>query len=74
MPRFDGTGPMGAGPTTGRGRGCCAGGMGTRGRGRGCGMRVEQPVYANKKEMIQDEKKFLEQRLKALDDELKKEE
>jgi len=25
MPRFDGTGPMGAGPMTGRGFGCCCG-------------------------------------------------
>ncbi len=55
MPRGDGTGPMGAGPMTGRSAGFCAGfdrpgfanpvpgrgfGMGYgRGRGRGMGMR-----------------------------------
>jgi len=32
MPRFDGTGPMGQGPLTGRGLGSCRGG---RGMGRG---------------------------------------
>ena len=28
MPQFDGTGPSGKGPLTGRGRGLCLGGMG----------------------------------------------
>ncbi|MCR3954805.1 MAG: DUF5320 domain-containing protein [Gudongella sp.] len=45
MPRFDMTGPMGAGPFTGRGMGYCAqrayGGMGYgRGAGRGYGRGV----------------------------------
>ncbi|MDD4319272.1 MAG: DUF5320 domain-containing protein [Candidatus Peribacteraceae bacterium] len=35
MPAFDGTGPMGRGAMTGRGRGCCAGNG--RGMGRGFG-------------------------------------
>lgn len=47
MPRGDGTGPMGIGPMTGRGMGCCAGyqvpgfaNAGGMGRGRGFrGMR-----------------------------------
>ncbi|MBI9077944.1 MAG: DUF5320 domain-containing protein [Desulfatibacillum sp.] len=36
MPRGDGTGPMGAGPMSGRGAGFC--GQGLRGTGRGLGM------------------------------------
>ena len=42
MPRGDRTGPMGAGPMTGRAAGVCAGfaapGIANFGRGRGCGM------------------------------------
>lgn len=42
MPRGDRTGPMGAGPMTGRAAGVCAGsaapGIASFGRGRGCGM------------------------------------
>ena len=42
MPRGDRTGPMGAGPMTGRAAGACAGsaapGIASFGRGRGCGM------------------------------------
>lgn len=42
MPRGDRTGPMGAGPMTGRAAGACAGsaapGIANFGRGRGCGM------------------------------------
>ena len=42
MPRGDRTGPMGAGPMTGRAAGVCAGFAAPRianfGRGRGCGM------------------------------------
>ena len=42
MPRGDRTGPMGAGPMTGRAAGTCAGfaapGTANVGRGRGCGM------------------------------------
>ena len=41
MPRFDGTGPQGAGPATGRGMGPCGQGRGYgqgRGFGRGRGM------------------------------------
>ena len=40
MPRFDGTGPFGAGPRTGRGFGPCGFGLGWRkrfGAGRGMG-------------------------------------
>ena len=38
MPRFDGTGPQGAGPITGRGLGPCGAGAGIR-RGFGRGMQ-----------------------------------
>lgn len=37
MPRFDKTGPAGAGPKTGRGMGPCGGGQGFSGRGKGAG-------------------------------------
>ncbi len=37
MPGRDGSGPMGAGPRTGRGMGFCQGYAGTRGGRRGCG-------------------------------------
>lgn len=37
MPKFDGTGPMGKGPKTGRGLGPCAGGKTSGGRGMGRG-------------------------------------
>lgn len=37
MPRFDGTGPLGQGPRTGRGMGPCGGGMGRGGWGGGYG-------------------------------------
>jgi len=38
MPAFDGTGPQGQGPLTGRGMGQCKGGIGRqRGMGRGFG-------------------------------------
>lgn len=38
MPRGDGTGPMGAGPETGRGRGARPGRWGSGGMGMGMGM------------------------------------
>ncbi len=37
MPRFDGTGPLGQGPRTGRGMGPCGGRMGRGGWGGGYG-------------------------------------
>jgi len=37
MPAFDGTGPQGKGPLTGRGMGRCGGGQG---KGRGFGRRM----------------------------------
>lgn len=60
MPRFDGTGPFGQGPMTGRGFGRCSGGFG-RGFGRFFGFR--QPVEFTKDQ----EKKLLEAELKELE-------
>ena len=46
MPNFDGTGPQGKGPMTGRGAGPCAKGKtpaAGRGAGRGAGRRARAP-------------------------------
>jgi hypothetical protein len=56
MPFGDGTGPLGQGPGTGRGAGCCSGfaapgsgnrggGFFGRGRGGGCGWRNRQGAF-----------------------------
>ncbi|MDK2948990.1 MAG: hypothetical protein PWQ56_155 [Patescibacteria group bacterium] len=59
MPRFDGTGPMSAGPMTGRGCGCC-----------GCGGRR---FFSPKNELIalEEEEKILEEELNAIREEIK---
>ena len=46
MPNLDGTGPMGQGSLTGRGRGKCSAG----GQGRGFGQRGAIPVSLNKED------------------------
>lgn len=89
MPRFNMTGPMGAGPFTGRGMGYCAQrnngavgygrgaarGMGRGiGYGRGMGFRRGpgfEPVYydgpvVSEKEILEDEKAYLEEQLEAI--------
>jgi hypothetical protein len=71
MPRFDGTGPMGQGPRTGRGMGPCGGGMGfgcMRGNGAGLGRRF----YTRKEEseILKDEAGVLEEELKAIKERL----
>ena len=68
MPNFDGTGPNGQGPMTGRGLGPCGGGMRRgcgRGFGRGMGFRrgFATPVTLTKDE----EKKILEADLKDIE-------
>jgi len=72
MPKFDGTGPMGQGPRTGRGMGNCQGaGMGygrAYGNGQGACRR-----FLNRKEeseMLKDEESILEQDLKAIKERL----
>ena len=75
MPRFDGTGPLGYGPGTGRGIGPCGAGMGWR-RGRSFGRRwgygSYQPRITKKEEveMLSDEAEFLEDELKAIKERL----
>ena len=65
MPRFDGTGPLGSGPGTGRGMGPCGGGMGwRRGFGRGFGRFWRfgsQITKKEEKEMLEEEAEVLEE-------------
>ena len=70
MPRFDGTGPLGQGPRTGRGLGPCGGGMG--GRGWGCwGSYGFRRFISPKNELaaLEDEEKMLEEELVAIREE-----
>lgn len=86
MPRMDMTGPMGAGPMTGRGFGPCGGGQGFgcgRGRGIGRGMGYGQGYgrgmanYASQnaapREMLVQRRDFLKSQLDALDKTLQNE-
>lgn len=68
MPKFDGTGPRGEGPMTGRGFGPCGGGFG-RGNGRGFGFRR----FFSKKELSQDLESYrdeLKAELNAVEEEM----
>lgn len=70
MPRFDGTGPLGQGPRTGRGLGPCGGvrrGFGCWG-GYGYGFRR---FISPKNELaaLEDEEKMLEEELAAIREE-----
>jgi len=84
MPGGDRTGPTGAGPLTGRGLGYCTGGIPRRGAGYrfggGCGYGYDFRRGAQSLNNIQnrqvgvsteDEKNFLENRLSALEDQIK---
>ena len=89
MPRRDGTGPMGAGPMTGRGLGLCTGanavkygaglglglglGLACRrgfGRGFGRGFAVNQNSSKTQKELLQEQKDLLKNRLDVIDKQL----
>lgn len=73
MPRFDGTGPNGAGPGTGWGLGPCGGGR-AWGLGRGFNNCFAHRNYLTKQEeakMIQEEVTAMEEDLKALKERLK---
>lgn len=74
MPKFDGTGPAGAGPRTGRGMGPCCGGYGWgRGTGAGFGMGYgRRSRFSNdeQKEMLKAEIEDLKQELKLAEEEL----
>lgn len=67
MPRFDGTGPMGMGPMTGRGCGPCSHGRG-RFWGGGYGFRR---FISPKNELaaLEEEEKALEEELEAIREE-----
>ncbi len=75
MPGMDGTGPMGMGPRTGRGMGPCGRGLGPgfgRGFGRCLGWRwMQSPYYADITLSKEDQKKILQEELKALEEEKK---
>jgi len=83
MPRFDQTGPTGAGPMTGRGFGPCGLGLGWRRRygvGRGMGRYFgywgDPQTKEEKLKALSDYKKALEEELedaKKEEEELKKE-
>ncbi|MFW5853239.1 MAG: DUF5320 domain-containing protein [Patescibacteria group bacterium] len=64
MPYFDGTGPVGQGPRTGRGFGFCG-----AGRGRGFGRRFFSPK--NEINSLKEEEKMLENELMAVREEIK---
>jgi len=68
MPKFDGTGPQGQGPRTGRGMGPCGGGVGC-GFGQGMGGRR---FFSKKEEseMLDTEVEELEAELKAIKERL----
>ncbi|MDD4352352.1 MAG: DUF5320 domain-containing protein [Candidatus Gracilibacteria bacterium] len=68
MPNFDGTGPQGQGPLTGRGMGKCAGAKGG-GLGRGMGRRAGRGCIYNNVS-VDDEKKLLQADIKAMQDRL----
>ncbi len=78
MPRFDGTGPAGQGPMTGRGLGPCGGGQAFgrgrgagRGMGRGLGYGRGYGFYQPTKEDTQAYIKDLEAEIKAVKESLK---
>lgn len=76
MPKFDGTGPMGQGPKTGKGMGSCGGGKGLgwgRGYGCGCGGGLFGRMFyteEEKDELLKDRETMLENELKAVKEEL----
>lgn len=66
MPKFDGTGPNGMGPMTGKGMGSCGGRFG-RGRRFGfCRFRAVGFSKGEEKKMLEEEIKHAEEYLKEL--------
>ena len=71
MPRRDGTGPMGAGSITGRGLGICTGANAVKyGAGLGMGFAVNQTSSKTQKELLNEQKTMLQDRLKVIDKQL----
>ncbi len=67
MPGFDGTGPMGNGPRTGRGMGRCGMGVMRNSFCRGC--RFQQPyAYENELAELKSREVVLEEELAVLRD------
>ncbi len=72
MSFFDGTGPLGHGPRTGRGLGPCGLGSG-RGFGRGFGFGLGRGSFGAQKNVVKDLKEYkeaLKGELKATEEEL----
>lgn len=83
MPRRDGTGPIGAGSMTGRGLGLCTGtttvkygaglgiglGLACR-RGFGRGFAVNQTSSKTQKELLNEQKTMLQNRLEVIEKQL----
>jgi len=72
MPKFDGTGPQGQGPRTGRGAGPCGGGLG-QGRGVGFGRGLGRRQFLTKQEeaeVLTGELQDLEAEIKAVKERL----
>lgn len=80
MPRFDGFGPRGFGPMTGRGYGYCAGAYprGRSGFGRGWGYGYgfgpvapwHRVIAKTEKEFLEEERDLLKARLEEIEEEL----
>jgi hypothetical protein len=75
MPKFDGTGPLGFGPGSGRGMGPCGAGMGWR-RSRafarfwGYGSYQPQITKREEVEILTDQAEMLERELETIKDRL----
>ncbi len=78
MPRFDGAGPQGQGPMTGRGMGPCGRGRGFKRGCRGfygCPWCGAQPGFLSDEDELKAlelDKKYLQEELKSLDEEIAK--
>ncbi len=69
MPRFDGNGPLGYGPGTGRGFGPCGGGMGYGARYRRFYTKEEESeLLKEEAESLAEELKAIKERLGQLED------
>ena len=76
MPNKNGTGPLGQGPRTGRGKGYCDNTHPFPGKGKGCGFGRGRNISALGVEtnsvVLQSQKAILEEQLKAIDNQLSK--
>lgn len=77
MPRFDGTGPMGQGPKTGRGQGPCGTGamrgiLGRGGRRRIISTKDQLATLENEEKNLEEELKLVRDEKIALEQDQKK--